>query len=266
MIRKTLTVLVAFATFAAIATEAPKPDQAPPVPPATAEAGGKPELWVEDQPYLLHHAQGPMTLDGQDHPEEWAKAMKINGFRVPAALTKAQTLTEAWLLWDDDCLYVKAFAHDEDIRAKYKERTDPLYEEDVVELFLKPYADKVNLYEFEVNALGTVMALEIPKFPKPSIQEMSKWEPGTRVGVQVLGTLNDPRDHDTGYRIVLALPWKNLRFLSAPPKKGDTWSFTLARYDYSAYLSKSPECSASAPLTKLSFAQYQDYTPLKFAE
>ena len=252
-----------------------KQKQPPPATqPATAEAvrpsppPGKAEVWQTWKVYLCHRARGRITIDEKNHPEEWAHATVIKDFKVPVSLTPVRSQTEARLLWDDECLYANFFARDLDLRGRYTQRTDPLWNEDVVELFLKPYADKPCYYELEVNPINTVMALAIPDTKKrPPIKEMSQWETGIRSAVQVMGTLNEPKDRDSFYRVLLAIPWKNLAFIGGkPPKAGEQWKFTVCRYDYSDYLAPSPEEQTSAPLTDQSFHHHQDYSVLEFAE
>lgn len=273
--RWTAVLLVLAASAGPGCEKAEKRPAPPPTPPTTQPAVKivqpapvKAAVWKSILPYLCHRARGKITIDDKNHPEEWAHAMVIKDFRAPVTLKQVKSPTEARLLWDDEHLYANFFARDEDLRGKYTKRTDPLWNEDVVELFLKPYADKPFYYEFEVNPINTVMALAIPDNKKRlSVTKMSEWETGIRSAVQKMGTVNDPKDRDSFYRVLMAIPWKNLKLIGGkPPKVGDTWKFTVCRYDYSDYLPLSPEEQTSAPLTDQSFHYHKDYSVLKFAE
>jgi len=53
--------------------------------------------------------------------------------------------------------------------------------------------------------------------------------------VRVQGTLNDPRDTDTGWSVELALPWKALAEYAhrpAPPMDGDQWRVNFSRVEW----------------------------------
>ena len=222
--------------------------------------------WNPRRPYVVHRATGAVTIDRRPHPEQWKKAMVIRGFRIPKTHRPARSRSEAMMLWDDRNLYVQIVARDADLRGKFKRRTDPLWEEDVVELFLKPRKDRGAYYEFEVNPIGTVMALRIDdRRDGKSLKERSAWETGIVSAVQVAGTVNDPADTDRFYRVILAIPWKRLSHVGGKaPRAGETWTFSFCRYDYARQYKKAEE-SASAALTTDSFHQYEDYSTLRFA-
>jgi len=257
-------------------------DEAPASGPATRPASGPattravrpppPRLvptvrWEPGTAYLCRRAQGAITIDRTDHRRQWQHAVLLDHFKEPRTLRRAMSRTEARLLWDDRCLYIKVFAHDTDLRAKYTRRTDPLWEDDVVEMFFKPYIAKPSYYQFQITPINTVGAYEVPRRdPRPSRERMSAWPHGIQSAVYAYGTVNDPKTRDGYYRAVMAIPWKNLRLIGGkPPKPGDTWRFSICRYDYWDYPT-SPEEYTSAPLKTNDFHRYEDYSVLKFVE
>jgi len=249
---------------------APAPAPEPGPAPTTRAAARTPrppgEEWKTGKPYLCRRAGGPVTIDGKWRPEQWQHAMVVKDFKVPVSGSPVKSATEARLLWDDEHLYVNFRASDRDIKATYTKRTDPLYREDVVEVFLKPDDDKPAYYEFEINPLGTVMALEIPARKDKGIKKCSNWETGITAAVQVAGSLNEDANLDNFYRAAMAIPWKNLKhFGGKPPKVGREIKFNLCRYDYSKYLPSTEE-QTSAPLTSQDFHHYEDYSVLRFVE
>lgn len=63
--------------------------------------------------------------------------------------------TMARLGYDADCLYVRFDCEDHDIWGTYRERDEPLYDEEVVELFISPGAETPTEYfEFEISPNG----------------------------------------------------------------------------------------------------------------
>ena len=226
--------------------------------------------WRTGEPYVVHRAAGPITIDQTPHPEQWKNTMAVRGFNLAKTTRPAQSRTEAMLLWDDQNLYVQAVAVDADLRGRFKQRTDPLWEEDVVELFLKP-SDSLRIgsgyYEFEINPIGTVMALKIDdRKDRKSLKERSAWETGIVSAVQAAGTVNDSSDSDQFYRVILAVPWKNLSHIRGKaPKVGDTWKFTFCRCDHGKQYKKAEE-SNSAPMTTDDWHRFEQYSTLRFGD
>jgi len=61
------------------------------------------------------------------------------------------------LCWDERSLHVRFDCEDRDAWGTYRRRDDPLWEEEVVEVFLAPgEADPVRYAELEVSPLGTL--------------------------------------------------------------------------------------------------------------
>ena len=239
----------------------------PAAQPGTAVPAFGSAEWTTGEPYIVHRAAGPITIGQSPHPNQWKNAMAIRGFHLAKTTRPAPSRTEAALLWDDQNLYVQAVAADADLRGRFRRRTDPLWEEDVVELFLKPYEDKSGYYEFEVNPIGTLMALKIDdRKDKKSLAERSAWEPGIASAVQAAGTVNDSSDTDRFYRVILAIPWKSLSLIGGKaPKAGDTWKFTFCRCDYARDRKKAEE-SNSAPMTTDDWHRFEQYSALRFED
>ena len=67
--------------------------------------------------------------------------------------------TEVRVGWYQDELLVLFLCQDPEPRATFTNRDDPLWEEDVVEVFIDPFGDRDCYFEFEVNPLNTVLDL-----------------------------------------------------------------------------------------------------------
>jgi len=81
--------------------------------------------------------------------------------------------------------------------------------------------------------------------------------------VVVRGTLNQREDRDEGWSVEGRIPWVDLIHTGARPKIGETWRFSLCRYDYDRQW-KEPNLSTNAPYTEINFHQTEKYAPLKF--
>jgi hypothetical protein len=188
---------------------------------------------------------------------------------VPRRHCRPISRTEGRLLWDDDYLYVAFCAQDKDIFSYYTDRDSATCNEDALEIFLKPAADKDPYYNFEINALNTVYdALNLKRGAGgPDHHRWSRWDcAGLKSAVVIKGTLNDPSDIDECWQLEVAIPFAALPTLDRPPRIGDRWLFHLARYDYSVYVPEGVELSSCAPLTEVDFHRYEDWIGLRFVK
>jgi hypothetical protein len=117
------------------------------------------------------------------------------------------------------------------------ERNTFLYEENNFELFLDPDGDRQNYYEFEINPLGTIWELTLPKpYADGGVAVDPTNLPGLRTAIHVDGTLNDPSDDDAGWSVEAAFPWAELARHAKgamPPAPGDEWRMNLMRVEWS---------------------------------
>lgn len=75
-------------------------------------------------------------------------------------------------------LYVRFDGRDEATVATYTRRDDPLWLEDVFEVFLTPHEPSHVYYEFEVNPLGTLFDARVhsPKLRRESLRVETAWD------------------------------------------------------------------------------------------
>jgi hypothetical protein len=117
------------------------------------------------------------------------------------------------------------------------EKNTKLFEENNFELFLDPDGDGLNYYEFEINPLGTIWELTLPKpYVDGGVPVDPTNLPGLRTALHIDGTLNDPSDTDTGWSVELAVPWADLASYNegraTPPNPGDEWRMNLMRCEW----------------------------------
>ncbi len=221
---------------------------------------------VQPRKFLCHRATGKITIDGKLNEPAWQAAEVIEDFRIPGTGARPKFLTSVRLLWDDEYLYVGADMEDFDVNATHKEHNSQLWDDDVIELFLKPREDRNFYYEFQVNPLATTLNLLIGRRGAGTFDRWRTWESGMKAAVTIQGTLNDWTDKDAGWCAEFAIPLKAFESTGPRPQLGDRWRFALCRYEYSVYIQDGPELSSSARLPEVNFHKYEAYDYLEFAE
>lgn len=85
--------------------------------------------------------------------------------------------TSVTAFYDSSFLYVVFHFEDDEVRATYRNHDDPLYEEDVLEVFLSPTAPET-YFEIEVNPLGATFDARIdsPSGTRGSMTTDLEWE------------------------------------------------------------------------------------------
>ncbi|MEE2629162.1 MAG: carbohydrate-binding family 9-like protein, partial [Candidatus Latescibacterota bacterium] len=96
--------------------------------------------------------KGP-TIDGHLDEPSWLAAPRSPRFRDMTHGGPAVHDTRTAVLWDDTNLYVGFWIEEPFVEATLKNRDDPIYQNNDVEVFI---AGQDTYYEFEINAYGTV--------------------------------------------------------------------------------------------------------------
>lgn len=188
--------------------------------------------------YTCVRAVVPPVIDGRGDDAVWARAewtadfVDIEGDAKP----RPPFRTRAKMLWDDDHLYVFAELEEPHVWGTLTRRNSIIYHDNDFEIFIDPDGDRKHYYEFEVNALGTVMELTLPKPYRDggsySFVEMED----IRWAVAVRGTLNDPSDVDEGWSVEVAIPFAALATLTdgsgRRPGIGDEWRINFSRVQW----------------------------------
>ena len=186
---------------------------------------------------------------------------------VRSGSDQPRTATRAKLLWDREYLYFFAEMDDTDVYADIKQHDGMTWNNDVIELFLKPALDKPGYYEFQVNAAGTTLDMFLPRRNAGAYERFkADGDFDFPAAVQVNGTLNRWADTDTGWSAEGRLAWKDFARTGGRPKPDERWTFALCRYDYSVDF-EGPALSTSAPLKTNptpNFHFFEDYAPIRF--
>ena len=188
--------------------------------------------------YVCHRAAGPVRIDGHLDEASWRAApwtrpfADIEGEAKPAPKFR----TRARMLWDDEYFYVAAELEEPHIWATLTNHDAVIFQDPDFEVFIDPDADNHDYYEFEMNALNTGWDLLLKKPYKDGGPALNSWEiAGLKTAVSVNGTLNNPRDRDSGWTVEIAFPWKALAEFAhraSPPNEGDQWRVNFSRVEW----------------------------------
>lgn len=217
--------------------------------------------------YECRWTDAPPTIDGAADEAAWKQAQIIDKFSVPLDGGKsrpARTGTKARLLWDRENLYFFAEMEDADLFADVKEHDGVTWDNDVFELFFQPDAKKPGYYEFQVNALGTIMDMYLPRRGAGGYRRFkSDGDFHLEAKVRLRGTLNHWEDKDEGWSVEGRIPWRDFHRTGGRPAADDRWKFALCRYDFSVAF-EGPDTSTCAPLSVPDFHHHEDYVVLRF--
>jgi len=188
--------------------------------------------------YVAYRTTGELTMDGRLDEDDWQNAewtdnfVDIEGDKRPAPLYR----TRVKMLWDDEYLYIAAELEEPHIWATYTERNSVIFHENNFEVFIDPNGDTHNYYEYEVNALGTEWDLLLTKPYRNGGIPISAWHiTGLRKGIHLEGTINDPDDIDSLWRVELAFPWEILRECAPGRRKpipSEQWRINFSRVQW----------------------------------
>ncbi len=228
--------LVAVLPFAVLLLAVPAP--AAPADPELAEP------YPHPKGYVCYRATTPVVIDGDPTDAAWDAApwtdafVDIEGDKKP----KPRFRTRVKMLWDDEALYIAAEMEEPHLWGTLKEHDSVIFYDHDVEVFLDPDGDNHLYGELELNALNTTWDLLLTKPYKDSGHAINAWEiTGLKTAVKLNGSLNDPRDTDTGWTLEIKWPWKGLHELHTkatpvPPKDGNQWRINLSSFPILAIL------------------------------
>jgi hypothetical protein len=174
--------------------------------------------------------------------------------------------TEVRAVWSDEYLYLRFDCEDDDIRGTLMERDDPVFEEDVVEVFLNPSGDLEIYYEIDVNPLNTVfdaLILNPGDFARASL--LTDWNPpGLATSVDVDGDAGPGGEADRGWSVTIAIPFEEMYTApNRPPRPGDRWRWNLYRVDQG---DGAGEFQAWSPTGGVDFHRSRYFGILEFTE
>ena len=189
------------------------------------------------------HTTGKMYMDGNLTEPDWQRAEVIGSFLLHPQKTAEKDITEARILWDDECLYIAFKCHDAHISGTKTERNTAVFEDDCVEAFICPVPRNFERYtNIEINAIGTYNSRVCGEKPveglagRPGVTDPTSprahwFPPGLQIGRSHQGTMNNDTDEDSWWVIEMSIPFKSFEVLgwSRTPADGDVWRYNLYR-------------------------------------
>ena len=197
----------------------------------------------------LRRDAGPLTANGQS---DFWRAIPAAGFRDATSGAEPQQGTSVRAVWAEDELRVLFHAADTNAWATLTERDAPLYEEEVVEVFLDPAGDLAGYFEIEVNPLNAVLDLVLRRNRSGYAKDFAWRCEGLRTAVVKSAT---------AWSAELSIPFRSLS--AAPPKAGDRWRVNFCRIDRPPGVPR--ELTAWSPPGRGSFHTPERFGILEFA-
>jgi hypothetical protein len=185
--------------------------------------------------YLARRASGPIAIDGKADEKDWQAAAQSPAFVGAEGGPEARGSARARLLWDDAHLYAFIQVEDADVHSQYKAQDDPLWKEDVVELFIDADRNRRGYVELQVNPRNAHFDAWFPETRAKA--NHPEWNSTMKSAVVVRGTLDERGDQDEGWDAEIAIPLADVKGMDAamkvatPPSPGDRWRLNVVRVD-----------------------------------
>ena len=192
---------------------------------------------------------GALTADAQS---DFWQAIPAGKFRAAVSGAEPRQETSVRAVWDAEELRVLLHAADTHAWATLTERDAPLYEEEVVEVFLDPVGDLESYFEIEVNPLNAVLDLVLRRNRSGYAKDFAWRCEGLRTAVVKSAT---------AWSAELAIPFRSL--IAAPPKAGDCWRVNFCRIDRPPGVPR--ELTAWSPPGRANFHTPERFGVLEFA-
>lgn len=188
---------------------------------------------VRRTPPLVDVPRASPRIDGVLDPQEWPGSGIALVDSVDGEPVRARPTT-VWLAWDDDGLYVGARVRDPDIWSEFELRDDPLWEQEVFEIFVAgpevPAGARAGRYlELQVSPAGVVFDARFADYRDGD----PGWDGTWTSAVALEGSLNDG-EPDVGWSVEVGIPWAELCEnvdLHCPVSEGQTLRLNAFRFE-----------------------------------
>ncbi len=155
-------------------------------------------------------------IDGRLDDAMWKTATIISEFyQVEPTVGKPQEDTVVYFAYDARNLYVgiQAFdKHPEKILSTILQRDGETWRDDMVRLYIDPFATGLSGFAFDVNALGTKLDRLLQQGRSPNVAWDTIWDAKAEIT-------------DKGWTAEIAIPFRSISF----NPKGDGWNIMLTR-------------------------------------
>lgn len=171
------------------------------------------EKQISDHTIEAIFSSESLTIDGKDDEAIWQQATPVylienrSGNKVEKSAL--QTLVKA--CYDNSTLYFLFQCKDHDIWAKFTQRDEYLWNEEVVEVFIDVDDVPDTYVEIEVSPANIIFDSYIVDPENIDLPATASFDlPGLKTGVSVQGTLNQREDIDNSWTVEIAIPFRDL--------------------------------------------------------
>lgn len=199
------------------------------------------ELFLPPPFYLVGKTSDSLTIDGRADELSWQLAPWMGAFGdIVDHKVNAPFKTMVKMLWDERFLYVYAELQEEDLWATLREHDSSVFQDNAFEIFIDADGDGHQYVEFQINAFATVWDLLMTKPYRDGGFNIGDWDiKGLKKAVDLSGTLNNPADRDTCWRIELAIPMRAIRINPKDePMEGSMWRMNCSRVQWALEIEK----------------------------
>lgn len=138
--------------------------------------------------------------------------------------------TTMWASWDDENLYIAARVVDSDVWSDFTRHDDPLWEQEVFEVFVFADDDDRDYLELQLSPRGVTFDARFSRHRQADRDFTSEFVTAAKVD----GTLDDRDDRDVGWTAELAIPWAEIcaeTSASCPPRAGMSMRINAFRFE-----------------------------------
>ena len=214
--------------------------------------------------YTVTRTTAPISIDGKLDEEDWEKAVEAL-MKNSVTWENTPLKTTVKFLWDDNYLYAGFHCEDIDAWATLTDEDDPLWNEEVVELFIDPDCDGHTYYEYEINPINVKVDLFVINSGKRLNGKYTIWKDwdftNIKSEVYVEGDGKNASTVDKFWIVEIAIPFEDLwEMPHVPPRDGDMWRINAYRIERGNPEDKNDHWGASfSPVLRNSF-----HTPWQF--
>ncbi len=208
--------------------------------------------------YTARKTTEAIHVDGKLDERVWERAQAVELSLKNGGEPRQATAVR--VLWDDYYLYFSWDCVDSHIWSTMTVRDLPLYNEEVVEVFIDADSDRFGYVELEINPLGTlwdgfILNRGLNEEGHVKLTGILAWNSkDIRWAAWPRGTLNDSTDTDQGWSAEMAVPLADI--VSAPhnpPRDGDKWLINFYRIDMPEGAGSTGEGQAWSPVSAETF-------------
>lgn len=200
-------------------------------PPSAATRPVEPPVPVLHLPKV---AGWPAELTARIDEGPWRQVPELPAMTLVGTVDgKPACATRVKACWDGQAIRIIWHCQDDAVVAQHRHRDDPLYMDDVVEVFLDPEGDLKRYHEFVFNANGALFdaAIDNPTIKRGDTFRFDRsWTcQGIRWKAVGQGRFNGMAADDRWWAVEAEIPFAGLG--RTPPAAGETWRAGVFRID-----------------------------------